>query len=424
MTAWERTGDTRYRDRIMTGVNSFYNMPYGFFSGKDGAFGYDPKTYKVYQLNKNDIGWIHLSVLMGGPEVAFELTHLLHNKKWDKLWMQFCKLYGAPKETVKKEFGKDEELGNPGSWYARLPAYYANKTGDKAYAVRAWDEFFNAKARYYHTDFSMKKFEGIQSLQPLDEVRGVSTNNTAQWCLNAIELLQLVGDQLPEDNPVIQDRTNYKNIDSSLINKFQKSELLYQDNFDQNLKNWVVETPHSSYSNVGTKDGKLVIDVDHGATVWFNKKLSGNIMIEYNQKVIMNQEHNDRLSDLNQFWMATDPRNQNLFIRSGNFSEYDSLQLYYAGIGGNSNTTTRFRKYQGNGERTLLSDLQDKNHLLQPNKTYFIQIVVYNGTTQLFINGEQYFSFTDDKPLTEGYFGFRTVKSHQQIDDFKVYRLK
>ncbi len=113
-----------------------------------------------------------------------------------------------------------------------------------------------------------------------------------------------------------------------------------------------------------------------------------------------------------------------MFTRSGTFSEYDSLQLYYAGIGGNTNTTTRFRKYQGNGERTLLFDLQDKEHLLQPNKNYLIQIVVYNGTTKVFVDGEQYFSYTDDEPLTEGYFGFRTVKSHQEIEDLKVYRLK
>jgi hypothetical protein len=113
-----------------------------------------------------------------------------------------------------------------------------------------------------------------------------------------------------------------------------------------------------------------------------------------------------------------------LFVRSGIFSEYDSLRLYYAGIGGNTNSTTRFRKYQGNGERTLLFDLQDEQHLLQSNKTYFIQLVVYNGTTKLFVDGEQYFSFTDNDPLTEGYFGFRTVKSHQEVDDFKVYMLK
>ena len=215
-----------------------------------------------------------------------------------------------------------------------------------------------------------------------------------------------------------------KNIDTASIEQYSKEQLLYQDNFDNNMKNWIVETPDSPYSNVEIKNDKLVIDVDHGATIWFKKKLSGNILIEYNRKVIMNDGHNDRLSDLNQFWMATDPRQENIFTRSGIFSEYDSLRLYYAGIGGNSNTTTRFRKYQGDGKRTLLFDFQDNEHLLQPNKTYLIQLVVYNGTTKVFVDGEKYFSFTDDEPLTEGYFGFRTVKSHQEIDDFKVYQLK
>jgi hypothetical protein len=203
MTAWERTGDNRYRDRIMVGVNSLYEMPYGFFSGKGAALGYNPETYKLYRLNENDIGFSHLSVLMGGPEVAFELTHLLKNEKWEKLWMQFCKLYAAPDEVIEKEFGKAAELGNPGPWYARLPAYYAKITGDRTYAARAWDEFFNAEGRF-HTNFNMQKFAGNESLQPVYEVRGVSTNNTAQWCLNAIELLQLVGEHLPENNPRIQ----------------------------------------------------------------------------------------------------------------------------------------------------------------------------------------------------------------------------
>lgn len=213
-------------------------------------------------------------------------------------------------------------------------------------------------------------------------------------------------------------------VDTSSVELYKKARLLYQDNFEQDIKNWVVETPASPYSKVETKNGKLIIDVDHGATVWFNKKLSGNILIEYHRKVIVYNGHNDRLSDLNQFWMATDPWQENVFTRSGAFSEYDSLRLYYAGIGGNSNSTTRFRKYQGNGGRTLLFDFQDKEHLLRPNKIYLIQLVVYNGTTRVFVDGEQYFSFKDDELLTEGYFGFRTVKSHQEIDDFKVYKLK
>ena len=208
------------------------------------------------------------------------------------------------------------------------------------------------------------------------------------------------------------------------VKQFTKVDLLYQDNFENGMDRWIAETPESEFSKIEIVDGNLVVDVDYGATVWFKKKLSENILIEYNRKVIMKNGHNDRLSDLNQFWMATDPRRANVFTRSGKFSQYDSLRLYYAGIGGNTNSTTRFRKYRGNGERMLLFDLQDKHHLLQPNKDYFIQIVVYKGTTKLFVDSELYFSFTDKKPLIEGYFGFRTVKSHQEMDDFRVYSLK
>jgi hypothetical protein len=212
--------------------------------------------------------------------------------------------------------------------------------------------------------------------------------------------------------------------DTAVVDNYQKDTLLYQDDFDRHMEYWVVETPKSDHSHVYIENGNLIIDVYDGATIWFNKKLSGNILIEYYRKVIMEDGHNDRLSDLNQFWMAMDPQREDLFTRNGIFSEYHTLTLYYAGIGGNYNSTTRFRKYQGDGERTLIIDLQDKEYLLQGNKNYFIQLLVYNGTTCVFVDGLEYFCFTDDKPLTEGYFGFRTVKSHQQIDNFKVYKLK
>ncbi len=114
MTEWERTGDSTYRDKIMAGVESFAEMPYGFFSGNKGAFGYDPTTNKVYRLNENDIGYSHLSVLMGGPEIAFELGPLLNDEKWDELWLLFSRLYGAPSEIIEKEFGKRANLGDPG----------------------------------------------------------------------------------------------------------------------------------------------------------------------------------------------------------------------------------------------------------------------------------------------------------------------
>jgi len=199
MTAWERTGDEQYRDRIMQGVNSLSKMPYGFFSGINAAFGYDPSTYQLYQLNPKDVGSAHLAVLMGGPEVAYELTNLLNDKKWNKLWFQFCRLYAAPENEIEKELGVKTELGKPGPWYGRLSAYWYSQSGNTKYSKRAWDMFLESQQGPRKTNFDTQTFEGIQTLAPLKEVRGVSTNHTAQWCLNAIELLQLVGDQMPAD---------------------------------------------------------------------------------------------------------------------------------------------------------------------------------------------------------------------------------
>ena len=177
-------------------------MPYGLYSGKGAAMGYDPATHKLYQLDKRDIGSSHLSVLMGGPEVAFELSPLLNSKKWDKLWLQFCRLYGQAPESVEKEFGRKIKLGNPGPFYARLPAYYARETGKDDWAEKAWDYFLKDRGTEgSNTMFNKTLVDKPELLEPVYEVEGVSTNKTAQWCLNAIELLELVGDQIPDDHP-------------------------------------------------------------------------------------------------------------------------------------------------------------------------------------------------------------------------------
>ena len=205
---------------------------------------------------------------------------------------------------------------------------------------------------------------------------------------------------------------------------FKKGKLLYKDDFDKNLSNWILEIPKTAASKVFVKDRRLVIDVDGGATIWFSKKLPGNIMITYKRKVIVDSGRNDRLSDFNQFWMANDPKNKNLFTRTGTFSEYDSLLLYYVGFGGNTNTTTRFRKYTGNGDRVLYKDYTDKVHLLEANKDYSVKTIVYNGITRFYIDDKEYFSYADPDPITEGYFGFRTTQSRQEITNFKIYQLK
>jgi hypothetical protein len=202
-----------------------------------------------------------------------------------------------------------------------------------------------------------------------------------------------------------------------------RGKLLHSDDFSNGLKQWVTEFKAAPGSTIAVRDGKLVIDTAGGATAWFHQPLSGNFLITYSRMVVMGEGRNDRLSDLNQFWMATDPLNPNLFTRSGVFEEYDALRMYYAGIGGNTNTTSRFRKYMGDGQRVLLTDLKDQAYLLAPNKRVEVQTAVYKGCTQVTVDGKIYFSYQDPDPLRQGYFGFRTTQSRHEIDDLKIYRL-
>lgn len=91
-------------------------------------------------------------------------------------------------------------------------------------------------------------------------------------------------------------------------------------------------------------------------------------------------------------------------------------------MGGNDNTTTRFRRYAGDGTKPLLPehDLREKRFLLEPNRTYRLRIVVRGGRTEFWRDGEAIFTFADPAPLAEGWFALRTVKSHLEIRDFRV----
>lgn len=205
---------------------------------------------------------------------------------------------------------------------------------------------------------------------------------------------------------------------------YEVDALIFQDRFDGNLGNWITEVVPDSTVHIGIIDEQLVIDTDRGVTLWLNQVLSGNILIRYKRRVVMEEGPNDRLSDMNQFWMAVDPGNPTLFSREGRFEEYNSLLTYYAGIGGNYNKTTRFRKYSGDGNRKLIHDLSDEPHLLKPNHTYCIEIVVKDGVTKLYVDDQEYFHYDDEVPLTKGFFGIRATWSRQIVDDVEVFRLK
>lgn len=176
--------------------------------------------------------------------------------------------------------------------------------------------------------------------------------------------------------------------------------------------------------SVTAADGVLDIDVPAGATVWFDRRLSGPYEIEYTATAVSAGGANDRVSDLNNFWNATDVRSPGDIFgtgRGGALAEYDHLTTYYVGYGANSNTTSRLRRYVGEaGNRPLLLDYTAP--LLTANEPNRVRIVSDGPTVQWWNNGSLVFDYQDPEPYTSGHFAFRTVTSHFRISDFTVWR--
>mgnify|MGYP002622660533 CR=1 FL=1 len=196
---------------------------------------------------------------------------------------------------------------------------------------------------------------------------------------------------------------------------------------------WIVESETENYSLQYVGD-TIEIVAPKGLTLWNEKTFCAPITFEYEAKVVYENE-GDRLSDLNCFWMASDPRCggdalRDTATRRGNFNKTYALQLYYVGYGGNSNKTTRFRRYNADVRGIvdkqfrpqILTEYTDSAHLLVANHWYKIRIESRaDGRNLYFVNNEKLVDYVDSVPLKEGLFGLRTTHSHVKFRNFRAY---
>ena len=198
-------------------------------------------------------------------------------------------------------------------------------------------------------------------------------------------------------------------------------------------KYWQVESESPGYKVTFLGDTCEIMS-PKGLTLWRKEKMKKGMTVEYNACVMDEGKTGDRLSDMNAFWMASDPHAKNIWKRanwrSGVFIRCYTLQMYYLGYGGNHNTTTRFRRYDGdetgvdNADKrpAILKEYTDKGHLLKPNHWYHIKIEsTTEGRTRFYLDGECIVDYLDPQPLENGWFGFRTTLSRTRITDFKAY---
>jgi hypothetical protein len=198
LTEWERTGDKRWRDKLLRGMKGIAAMPHGFFTGSGGYEPTGPNEGAFHNVSGDKLSASHLSAVFGAVEMMAELVELIDEPAFKQAWLQYCELYNAPKDQQVKALGAPHGGGTVLSvGHSRLSAYAAKQKQDKALAQRAWREFLADDPRGQKT-LKTTRIAGPLALNPVDEAPWISTNDTAQWGLAAIQNLALIGESLPD----------------------------------------------------------------------------------------------------------------------------------------------------------------------------------------------------------------------------------
>ncbi len=180
MAEWERTGDTRYRDYILTGMKDIGAMPEAFITR--GAFRYDPATKHLYDIGEPNTGVSDFMVLFGGDQIAMELIQLIDCPEFAHAWYLFSDKWAHQ---------------TPGSRYSklRMTAYAANVAQDRALNDAA-QQLFRESLKFEDGDHFPAKLtviEGPTVPERVEETPGrcsftpaIATPETAQWAINII----------------------------------------------------------------------------------------------------------------------------------------------------------------------------------------------------------------------------------------------
>ncbi|WP_375290516.1 DUF6250 domain-containing protein, partial [Qipengyuania sp.] len=187
---------------------------------------------------------------------------------------------------------------------------------------------------------------------------------------------------------------------------------------------WTIEAENPS-ATVAFSGGTVEIDTPQGLSLWLRKPLVAPVEISFEAMPVAEGGPNDAVSDLNAFWMATNADGSDVLShpRNGSFAQYDTMRAYYVGIGGNRNTTTRFRRYVGEaGNRPLLPqhDLSGTENGLKPNVWTRIVLAVDGNAVSVRRDGSELFKLDDPSPYNRGHFALRTTKSHLRIRNLTV----
>lgn len=198
MTQWERFNDDTYRDKITTGMTDIKNAPLKLVSGPD--FEFDPESVHLRYIGERAAGGTHLQICMGAPEVWMEMADLLDDGEWKKMMADYGRFYYLPRQQQLEESGGligEREFSLP-FMAAAMGAYGAAYLKDEVLAERTWRHLLHALVNGgNHDGFKVTMLPACGNQKELVEIPWISTNFTAQWCLNIIVVLEFIRQYLP-----------------------------------------------------------------------------------------------------------------------------------------------------------------------------------------------------------------------------------
>jgi hypothetical protein len=189
LTEWERTGDRKWRDRIVAGMDSIGRLPEGWLTG---SAPYHFASGRFLDPGKGKRSISHLNAVFGAAEINSELLSLLDVPRYRAAWLDYCRWYNAPREAFLAKWGEPYGPRNLKEGHSRLTAYAARAGKDAALAQRAAAEFYEGEA-------GLGMFAGDPRVAlpgGMVEWPGMSTNAASQWGLAAIQNLALIPEAL------------------------------------------------------------------------------------------------------------------------------------------------------------------------------------------------------------------------------------
>jgi hypothetical protein len=200
LAAWERSGDARWRDKILAGIPGILASPYRLLTGT--PFIYDPKTGAMTYREEESYLANRLVSIFGGAETWMELAELLKHQGFSEALAEYGEAHAwTAEESRSKPADLTRRLGLRWS-VAKLAAWAAARRGDRKLARRAWQLLLEGDGfgipgdkQEYPAQFNeAPNVLGGPALREAD----INTNHGVQWCLNAIACLALAPEALEE----------------------------------------------------------------------------------------------------------------------------------------------------------------------------------------------------------------------------------